>query len=144
MEGNTTTNLYANNMYGESGKKKSKKKYIIGGILLAIGLLWALADALGATAIASVKNGHLSGWPDVEIGDAFEDFFANTEWESFKEDGDTIVEFRGECTWYDESADAKIQFTVEDDEFEITYFRIGEDTLNSIEMVAVLAKIMEG
>ena len=144
MEGNTTTNLYANNMYGESGKKKSKKKYIIGGILLAIGLLWALSDALGGTAIASVKNGHLSGWPDVEIGDAFEDFFANTEWESFKEDGDTIVEFRGECTWYDEPADAKIQFTVEDDEFEITHFRIGGETLNSIEMVAVLAKIMEG
>ena len=142
MEENTTTSLETNNMIGANGKKKSKKRYIIGGILLAIGLLWALSDAFGNSAIASVKKGHFSGWPNVTVGDAFEDFFADTKWKSFKDGDDTIVEFTGECTWYDKPADAKIQFTVDDEKFEITYFSIDGNTFNTLEIAAILSKIM--
>lgn len=123
-------------------KVKNKKKYVVGGILLALGLIWALADGFQGGAVATVKKGHFSAYPNITVGEAFENYFGDTEWKSFKADGKKIVEFTGECSVYGEIADAKIQFVIEDDSFEIYHMSIDGENLSQVEIAAVLTKIM--
>ena len=120
---------------------KIKKRYIVGGILLAIGLLWALSDAFGFGGnISTVKNGTFYAYPDVKIGKAFNDFFNDPEWDSYTDNnGDEIVEFTGECTYYDEPAEAKIIFIVnEDDTFDVDYITIDGEYFSISEVLPII------
>jgi hypothetical protein len=117
---------------------KIKKKYIVGGILLAVGLLWALSDAFGFGGnISTVKNGTFYAYPDVKIGKAFNDFFNDPEWDSYTDNnGDEIVKFSGECYYDNRVAKTEIFFIVhEDDTFDVDYITIGGDLHSTSEVL---------
>lgn len=78
--------------------KKSKSKKIrnvlavIGAfILLFVGYSIATYDS----DVAIVKTGHFTFNQTVTVGDAFENFFADTEWESSQQNGEHLVIFKG-------------------------------------------------
>lgn len=67
--------------------------------------------------ISMVQGGHPELIPDITYKDAYEHFFANPEWRGFKaDDGSEVVEFSGECTYYDDPATVYIQFVIDDEE----------------------------
>lgn len=94
--------------------------------------------------VTQVKKGHLQMAPNIAIGDAFANFFAEPKWESFKStDGQRVVEFTGKCTWQDKPAVCKIQFIIKDGgTFETGAVKINDTNLNVLETALIMAKIL--
>ncbi len=93
--------------------------------------------------VMTVREGHFDGYPDVPIGVAFDQFFADGQWESFTStSNETIVEFRGSCTWNDIPAQLRMQFTVSGTRFEVNYFAIDENPVTIEEGVDSIEKIL--
>lgn len=76
--------------------------------------------------ISMVQNGHPVLIPDITYKDAYDYFFSNPQWRGFEaDDGSDVVEFSGECTYYDEDATVYIQFVIDDEEsFSMWYVSI--------------------
>lgn len=67
--------------------------------------------------ISMVQNGYPVLIPDITYKEAYEYFFSNPQWRGFEaDDGSEVVEFSGECTYYDEEAAVYIQFVIDDEE----------------------------
>ena len=121
------------------------RKYF--GFLLVILMLTAVISGCGSEDkyVKLVKSGSLDMAPNVPIGKAFGQFFANDKWRSFEStEGDRVVEFTGDCTWYGKEAKMLIQFKVYENtnRFEVGYVEIGKDKLNRIESTSVIEKVL--
>jgi len=94
--------------------------------------------------VTQVKKGHLQMEPNIAIGEAFANFFAEPKWESFKStDGQRVVEFTGKCTWQDKPATYKMQFIIKDNtSFETGAVKINDTNLNVLETAVIMAKIL--
>lgn len=94
--------------------------------------------------IQTVRNGHFYSHPDVTVGSAFKKFFVNGKWNAFTStEGDQVVEFSGDCTWYDEPAKLTVQFIIKGNEFEMGHMNIDGVSMNYSESVGNLNKILE-
>lgn len=79
-----------------------------------------------------VKNGTISYYPEVTVGEAFKNWFSSPKWSY--DSATELVDFTGNCTWKDRTAKAVIEFRVYDDnsfepystriedKYETTYF----------------------
>ena len=128
-----------------SGKsKKSKAPMVIAIILIVIVVIVVLAGS-GDKYVDLVKGGHLESYPNMPIGEAFDNFFYDPEWKSFKaSDGSMIVEFNGVCTYFNEDTTCTFQFEVGENsgEFEIVYAGFGEnESMSILEMYALLETV---
>lgn len=93
--------------------------------------------------VLTVREGHFDGYPNVPIGKAFDQFFVNGHWESFKSTtNQTIVEFTGDCNWNNIPAKLKMQFTVTGQRFEVNYFAIDNNPVTVVEGIASIEKIL--
>lgn len=93
--------------------------------------------------IQLVRNGTLQMNPNVPIGKAFDQFFAKGKWESFTStDNQTVVEFNGECTWYNAPAKIKVQFIVNGNNFNLEYVDINGVSMNLIERAGIIEKVL--
>lgn len=92
-----------------------------------------------------VREGSFSSYPNVKIGDAFDQFFADEEWKSFESDkGQRIVDFKGRLQYRGEDADFHMQFILyKDDSFEVEYAAINDKPLNLLLYGALIEKVME-
>ena len=90
-----------------------------------------------------VRNGTFYMNPDVPVGKAFDQFFANGKWKSFTStENETIVEFNGECTWYNSPANMKVQFNVEGTSFLLRYVDINGVKMNFDDSIAIMDKVL--
>lgn len=125
----------------------SKILHIAIPVVAIVVVILILSAIFSTDYVDVVKDGMLYNISDDEtVGEAFEDFFANPEWESFEtEDGEIIVEFNGECEFYGDEADCCIQFEVDEDgeEFEVVYIDIDGESMNDFEIVSILEAIYE-
>ena len=93
--------------------------------------------------IQLVRNGTLQINPNVPIGKAFDQFFANGKWKSFTStENETVVEFNGDCTWYNAPAKTKVQFIVNGNSFNLEYVDINGVSMNLIESAGIMEKIL--
>lgn len=76
---------------------------------------------------------------------AFDSFFGSPEWEIFiSEDDQKVIEFNGQCTYYDELADVCMQFVITSEyddgtfEFEYAYFDINGTSMPIYEMQSLI------
>ena len=69
----------------------------------------------------------------VTIGEAFDDFFSDPEWESYKIGNKKYVDFTGGCTYFDEPAIMTITFIYFGDSF-----RVDNIAINGVDMPALL------
>ena len=82
--------------------------------------------------------------PDIPVGKAFDQFFANGEWKSFKStDNQLVVEFNGDCTWYNAPAKMKVQFVINGNEFTVYHVGINDIPMNELDSFGIVAKILE-
>lgn len=125
---------------GQNEKKKGgfKKRYI--AIIAAIVIVVIIAvSASSGNPVNTVKNGKFDAYTEKTIGEAFSGFFAKPKWSSFEKNGETYVEFTGECTLYGEMTDAEIIFYVDGNRFNVDSCKIGNLTASSVDdMTSVL------
>ena len=91
--------------------------------------------------IAMVQDGYPVLIPNITYKEAYEYFFENPQWRGFEaDDGSEVVEFSGECTYYDEEAAVYIQFVIDDEEsFSMWYAGIivGEEQFDADDQLFV-------
>lgn len=131
-------------------KNDSKKKKIIG---IVIGAVCAIAIAVvvfvflsSPDYVETVKTGELKAYPGETIGEAFEDFFSNGEWEEFESSKGMVVQFTGGCTYYDEEVECVVQFLFTDKdegEFEVYTVEIDGEPISELEIVGMLDAVYE-
>ena len=93
--------------------------------------------------IQIVRNGTLKMNPNVPIGKAFDQFFANGQWKSFTStENKTVVEFNGDCTFYNAPAKMKVQFIVNGNAFSLEYVDINGVSMNLFESAGIVEKIL--
>ena len=87
--------------------------FVIGFILFAVNMLFLSFDE--KQYINTTKAQTFTNYPDVTVGEAFDNFFTDPEWSAFKADnGQIVVEFTGKCYYNSEEVETCLQF-VEDD-----------------------------
>lgn len=93
--------------------------------------------------ISLICNGEFNAIPGFPIGELFESFFDNINYNVVKEENDMYVDFTGDATCDDEPCTILIRFKVNNDatEFEITEVRVDEDILNEEETIDLLEDI---
>ncbi len=93
--------------------------------------------------IMTVREGHFDGYPNVQVGDAFDQFFDDGQWDSFTStENKTVVEFKGSCMWNNIPAKLRMQFTVTGNHFEVNYFAIDGNPVTIEEGIDSIEKIL--
>ena len=135
-----------------SSKKQNIVKFIIqvvlGLIIMAsfYGAIALLIDgAKGKEYIDIVKKGSFDNYPNVEIGEAFENYFDNPKWRYFVSDKDIdVVEFTGKCMYDNAEVTALIQFAIDNNSrFEAKYFSMNHVSQNLLMMYGVIDTVMQ-
>ena len=113
-------------------KKKIMLGVVIGGFLF-LALLLGYSEGGIATAkyVQVVQTGTMQRQPGIKIGKAFDNFFADGKWRSFvSTTKQRVVEFEGECTWFNQPGKCKIQFLFDGEK----HFHLGAVSINGFEM----------
>lgn len=93
--------------------------------------------------IGLICNGEFNAIPNFKIGELFESFFDNINYNVVKEGEKVYVDFTGEAMCDDEPCTILIRFEIDSnvEEFEITEVKVNEDVLNEIETLDLLEDI---
>lgn len=116
-------------------KKLIKVMFCMISLFMVVSLAGCSSDSSGElqgskfdSNISLVKNGYPTLIPNITYSQAYEYFFGNPQWRGFEsEEGKEVVEFSGECAYYDEDATVYIQFVLEGDKFTLHYASIEVD-----------------
>lgn len=130
-------------------KNNGKKKIIgivIGCVLAAVVAVVVLTGLFSTDYVELVKTGTLKSYPDETIGEAFEDFFSDGEWESFESKKGMVVQFTGGCTYADEDVECVVQFLIDEDdeeEFELYTVEVEGEPISELEILGMLEAVYE-
>ena len=93
--------------------------------------------------VLSVREGSFYMNPTVPVGKAFDQFFVNGKWSSFTStDNEDIVEFKGECTWFNSPATMTVQFELEGASFSLRWVDINDVQMDAAESIVIFEKIL--
>ena len=123
---------------------KLRKWIILGliGALVALFITVLVNTGIIGDESKGIKDSYLSDYSKTEtVGEAFEDFFSDTSWESYKDGSLQLVDFKGKCLWADERVTVIITFVVEDDEFHISELKLNGETMSDIFIYGLLEAI---
>lgn len=95
--------------------------------------------------IPAVKEGKLEEYPDQSVGDAFDSYFSQPEWnDASVKEGKKLVEFTGHFVYEQEDVAAAIQFLVdENDDFEIEEVSYNGVSQNEVNIASLFTSIFE-
>lgn len=93
--------------------------------------------------IGLICNGEFNAIHDFKIGELFESFFDNINYNVVKEEKDVYVDFTGEATCDDEPCTILIRFKIDEngDEFEVNLVKVNEEILDEEETLDLLDDI---
>ena len=100
-------------------------------------------DITDESFIGLICNGEFNAIPDFKIGELFESFFDNINYNVVKDNEEVFVDFTGEAICDDEPCTILIRFKIYDngDEFEINKVMVDEDVLSEDETMDLLEDI---
>ena len=114
---------------------QSKQKKIVPVILAVLGIIVAVVFFLsllgGGDPVDKVKGGTLNAYSEQTVGEAFDGFFFDPEWDSYEDDGETYVKFTGEAEYFGEEVEVKIVFVLNEDSEQ---FKIDSAKVDGVEM----------
>jgi ribosomal protein S27AE len=96
--------------------------------------------------VTFVKNGSPISYPDITYDEAFSAFFSDTSWEYFVSDkGLDVVEFNGDCLYYDSEITVTIQFVLDmkNGTFEMEYVAFNDVPQSVLMSYALITKVFE-
>ena len=93
--------------------------------------------------IGLICNGEFNAIPDFKIGELFESFFDNINYNVVKEDEQVYVDFTGGAICDDEPCTVLIRFKIENnvEDFEISEVKVNDDVLSECETLDLLEDI---
>ena len=93
--------------------------------------------------IELICNGEFNAIPDFKIGELFESFFDNINYNVVKENNEAYVDFTGDAFCDDKPCTILIRFKIDSnvEEFEISEVKVDEDVLNDDEVLDLLEDI---
>ena len=93
--------------------------------------------------IGLICNGEFNAIHDFKIGELFESFFDNINYNVIREENEVYVDFTGEAMCDDEPCTILIRFKIDStgDEFEINLVKVNEDILDEEETLDLLDDI---
>ena len=93
--------------------------------------------------IGLICNGEFNAIPDFKIGELFESFFDNINYNVFKEQEQVYVDFTGEAMCDDNPCIVIIRFKIEDniEDFEISEIKVDGEVLSECETLDLLEDI---
>lgn len=125
-------------------------------ILKRFRLIIILALILGSAAYAyflyshqyvdMVKKGSPMSYPGITYERAFDNFFKNPKWTSFKADtGERVVEFSGKCLYQNQEVTVTMQFVISDDDntFNLQYCAMNDIPQNLLMSATLIDKAFE-
>ncbi len=93
---------------------------------------------------ANVRNAYLTQYSEtITIEDAFDDFFSNGKWDTYKSEGYSYVVFTGGCEFMGEEADARITFKITGERFQADSLDINGVEQNNLALAMLLTKVYE-
>lgn len=93
---------------------------------------------------AGVRNAYLTQYSEtITIEEAFDDFFDNSKWSTYKEGGYSYVAFTGVCEYLEKRSDIKIIFKLTGENFVVDSLDINGITQNDFILYGLLSKIYE-
>lgn len=90
-----------------------------------------------------IRNSAMDMYPEVPIGKAFDKFFSEGKWSPFSEGDSVIVEFVGRYKGINGKVPVKIQFTIADNKFELSYADMHGVAFDREERVLFLGTILD-
>ena len=112
------------------------------GALVAVFITVLVNNGIIGDESKGIKDSYLSEYSETEtIGEAFENFFDDTSWKSYKDGALQLVDFKGECLWLDERVTVIFTFVVEDDEFHISELKMNGEPMPDIFVLGLLEAI---
>lgn len=94
--------------------------------------------------VQTVKSGTMGNHKNVEVGKAFDQFFSDGAWHSFKSaDGQRVVEFSGNANWKNKPANFKFQFIVQENTFQLHTIAINGIEQNMLVNAVILDKVLK-
>ena len=93
--------------------------------------------------ISLICNGEFNAIPDFKIGELFESFFDNINYNVIKEEKQVYVDFTGEAICDDEPCTVIIRFKIEEnvEDFEILEIKVNNELLSECETLDLLEDI---
>lgn len=93
--------------------------------------------------IGLICNGEFNAIHDFKIGELFESFFDNINYNVVKDENNVYVDFTGEAMCDDEPCTILIRFKIDDngDEFEVNQVKVNDDILDEEETLDLLDDI---
>lgn len=91
-----------------------------------------------------VREAYLTQYSNtVTVEEAFENFFKNGKWSTYKERGYSYVVFTGECEYLGEPADVRVTFKITGEQFIVDSLDVNGQTQNDIILYGLLSKVYE-
>lgn len=128
--------------------RKTIVKTVIGlGIAIVIAFVVVLKPDFTANIFqpgANVRNAYLTQYSEtVTVEDAFDNFFDNGKWGTYKENDYSYVTFTGACEYLGERADVKITFKITGENFLVERLDVNGTTQNDFMLYGLLTKVYE-
>lgn len=93
---------------------------------------------------AGVRNAYLSQYSEsITIEDAFERYFENGKWSTYKEEDYSYVVFTGVCEYLGKRVDVKVTFKITGENFVVDSLDINGQTQNDLILYSLLTAIYE-
>ena len=93
---------------------------------------------------AEVRNAYLTQYSEkVTVEEAFDHFFGNEKWSTYKSEGYSYVVFTGTCEYNGAPADAQITFKITGERFTVDRLDINGIEQNDFVLALLMAKIYE-
>lgn len=93
---------------------------------------------------AGVREAYLTQYSeDVTVEEAFDGFFDQGKWSTYKENGYSYVAFNGVCEYLGEKVDARVIFKITGENFVVDQLDINGVEQNDLILYALLAKVYE-
>lgn len=93
---------------------------------------------------ASVRGAYLSQYSEnVTIEDAFDNFFDNGKWSTYKAEGYSYVVFTGSCEYMDDKADVRVTFKITGENFIVDSLDINGQEQNDLMLYGLLSAVYD-
>jgi len=128
--------------------RKTLIQLIVGFVLICVVAIFAVTHLDTITDIfqpgASVRNAYMTEYSEsVTVEEAFEDYFADGQWSTYKDRGDPYVVFNGTCELLGVPVDVKLTFKITGKHFTIDRLEVNGVEQNDFMLYRLLESVYE-
>ncbi len=128
--------------------RKTLVQLIVGSVLICVVAIFAVTHLDTISDIfqpgASVRNAYMTEYSEsVTVEEAFDDYFADGQWNTYKDKGDPYVVFTGTCELLGVPVDVKLTFKITGKHFTIDRLEVNGVEQNDFMLYRLLESVYE-